>query len=109
MMGFKLDTHRENCGQCTKQVYVGQSSIVCSSCDMIFHSNCVKHTTTIFRQNIYCSICIDKYDIIRYNPYFNFQELDNDKFYDNEPTDYIDIMNDMSDILENCKNIQLRR
>ena len=85
MMGFKLDTRRENCGQCTKQVYVGQSAIVCSSCDMIFHSNCVKHTTTIFRQNIYCSICIDKYDIIRYNPYFNYQELDNDKFYDNEP------------------------
>ena len=103
MMGL-FDTHRESCGKCLKQIYIGQSSIICSNCNVIFHLNCVKDAIT-FRQDIYCSSCIDKFDIIRYNPFFNYQQLDtdDDRFYDNEPSDYIDIIENMSNILENCK------
>ena len=103
MTGFRLNIRRENCWQCTKQIYIGQSAIVCMKCDSIFHLNCASDTVT-FRQGIYCSSCIEKYDIIRYNPYFNnYHEPDNDKFYDNEPNDYIDLIDDMSSVLENCK------
>ena len=102
MISLIQNTQRERCGQCTKQIYIGQSAIVCMKCDLIFHLHCASDAVT-FRQSIYCSTCIEKYDIIRYNPYFNYHELDNDKFYDNEPIDYIDIIDDMSNVLENCK------
>ena len=104
MMGAKLNTKRENCGHCLKQIYLGQSAIICACCDMIFHNNCARELT-IFRNRIFCPNCIEKFDIVRYNPYFNYHEgnIDNDKFYEEEPINYIDIIEDMSTILENCK------
>ena len=96
MMSFKLDTRREHCGHCTKQIFIGQSAIICSSCNSIFHKNCARDAI-VFRNGIYCPTCVEKFDIIRYNPYFNHheREIESDKFYDDEPMDYIDIIDDM--------------
>ena len=103
------NSNRETCGHCTKQIYIGQSSIVCSKCDTILHLNCAKNAVT-FRQNIYCSICVDKFDIIRYNPFYlkhDLHDQDDDRFYENESSDYIEMINDMSDILENCRSYSI--
>ena len=92
MTSSNINITREYCGKCTRQIYIGQPAIVCSKCDSIFHSKCLKEYT-IFRQNIYCSVCVDKYDIVRYNPYFNsLQRNDHDdRFYDSDVNDYTDV------------------
>ena len=104
MIGL-VNMNRETCGRCIKQIYIGQSSIVCSKCNLIFHLNCAKDAVT-FREDIFCSICVDKFDVIRYNPFFHHDliETDDNKFYDNEPSDYIEIIENMSNILENCRS-----
>ena len=108
MMIFNKHKSRENCGKCTKQIFVGQSAIICSKCDNIYHSNCFKDYT-IFRDNIYCLLCIDQYDIIKYNPYFNNNQSDDnhDRFYETEITDYVDAFDNVSRVLEECKQYSL--
>ena len=93
---------RENCGKCSKQIYLGQSTHVCTKCDIIFHANCLSDAI-IFRQNIYCAICVEKHDIIRYNPYHNHQEISDERFYESELTDYTHMFDSLSEILENCR------
>ena len=58
-----------------------------------------------FRQGIYCSVCVDTYDIVRYNPYFNnYPSNDNNnRVYDNDVTDFTDIFDNVSKVLEDCR------
>ena len=100
---------RENCGKCSKQIYLGQSAIVCSKCNIIFHASCITSDAVVFRQNTFCNICIDAYDIIRYNPYFTSQEIDHDRFYEFEITDYTDMFDSLSQLLENCQQYSTSR
>ena len=79
-----------------------QSAIVCSKCDLIFHANCLPHAR-IFRNQIYCTICIEKYDIIRYNPYYNHEEITDDRFYESEITGFNEMFDSLSELLENCR------
>ena len=99
---------RERCGKCIKQIYIGQSAIVCAKCDLIFHSMCLKNQK-IFRDNIYCSLCIDRYDIVRYNPFHNTNRSNDqhDRFYDGDVTDFTDIFDNACQVLEECRQYSL--
>ncbi len=104
MIRFNANIARENCGKCTRQIYIGQPAIICSKCDLIFHANCLPEAI-IFRDEIYCEICIEKYDIIRYNPYYNHNGTSpDDRFYESEITDYTDMFDSLSELLENCRS-----
>ena len=104
MIDMNRNITREYCGKCTKQIYIGQSAIVCGKCDMIFHSACLIDYK-IFREKIYCSVCIHKYDILRYNPFYSTNRSDDqyDRFYDNNVTDYTDSFDNVYQVLEGCK------
>jgi len=48
---------------------------------------------------------MSKNDIRRYNPFFNmFTDLDPERFYSNEPLDFVELVEKQSKILEDCKN-----
>ena len=95
---------REHCGKCTKQIFIGQSAIVCQNCDVIFHSTCLTEFK-IFREKLYCHVCIDNYDILRYNPFHCMNRTDDqyDKFYNNNVTDFTDTFENTCQVLENCR------
>ena len=96
--------NREICGICSKQIFIGQPVIVCRQCDSIFHGRCGKkfNVTRQCQGNSYCIMCITRYEI-RYNPFRNLFENDNsDKFYETEPTDLIESIEQQSKILDNC-------
>ena len=97
---------REVCGFCTKQIFVGQSVTICKMCDLIFHGRCVKLSNIQqFRDNSYCASCFIKHDIRRYNPFYNlFCNEHSDKFYDDEPVEFVESVEQISKILENCSN-----
>ncbi len=103
MIRFNANVARENCGKCTRQIYIGQPAIICAKCDLIFHANCLPQAR-MCRDQIYCEICIEKYDIILYNPYYNFSESSDDRHYESEITDYTDMFDSLSELLENCRS-----
>ena len=100
---------REICEVCTKQIYIGQITGVCEKCDMIFHRNCInKKEFKFFRGNWYCQPCIQKHDIIRYNPFLDIVEnhdTENSHEYDDNE-DVIETSLRISEILENCKSYE---
>ena len=104
MTTLNRNVAREKCGKCTKQIYLGQSAIVCSYCDLIFHSLCLNEFK-IFRDKIYCSTCISNHDIVRYNPFYTSNRSDDqhDRFYNDDVTDFTDTFDNASQILEECK------
>ena len=108
MIRLNANIVRENCGNCTKQIYLGQSALVCAKCDIIFHKICLPDAI-VFRENIYCSICVFKYDIIRYNPYYSNRDIDHDRFYETEISDFTDIFDGLSELLESCKQYSTDR
>ena len=48
--------------------------------------------------------CITTNDIIRYNPFYDILENQDDRFFENEPTEYIQSIQEFSETLENCKS-----
>ena len=44
------------------------------------------------------------HDIIRYNPFYDLLEEQNENFFENEPVEYIESIQELSEILENCKD-----
>ena len=91
---------RESCGECNKQIYIGQAALICSKCDIIFHATCLSDAV-VFRQSTYCNLCVAKYDIIRYNPYFIDYEVNHDRFYESDVSNFADMFDSVSEILEN--------
>ena len=98
---------KEVCAMCTKNILIGQRALTCASCDLIFHVQCTKSNKLIFfRQKSYCQTCISVNDIIRYNPYYdilNSYSAESDKFYETEPSEFTENIQEISNILENCK------
>ena len=68
------------------------------------HKKC-KTTTNIikFREQTYCSNCIELYDIIRFNPLYQPPHLSRNELLDEEPLAYIESLDTISEILENCR------
>ena len=60
--------------------------MVCLSCDKIYHSKCSKNKNfKTFRSKLFCPSCIKINDIIRYNPFYDLLEEQNENIFDNEP------------------------
>ena len=96
---------KEVCSVCTKYILIGQSASVCGHCDIIFHTKCAKKAKfKLCRNKQYCLSCITTNDIIRYNPFYDILENQDDKFFENEPTEYILSIQELSETLENCKS-----
>ena len=104
-----IQSYKEVCGICTKFIRIGQPSLNCHKCDKIFHKVCHRKCKYLkpFREKFYCKNCIDCHDIIRYNPFFDLTvvtKFDDKPYNDNEPVEYLQSIQEISDILENCKN-----
>ena len=80
--------------------------VKCSMCDNAYHQKCAKLCTKTFRKKPYCVNCLDVLEIIKYNPYHDtIMEItdDMDSMHNDEPIESIDILEDMSCVLEACK------
>ena len=80
--------------------------VKCSMCDYAYHQKCSKLCTKTFRNKPYCVNCLDVFEIIKYNPYYDtIVEItdDMDSMHNDEPIESIDILEDMSCVLEACK------
>ena len=97
--------NREVCGFCFRSITIGQPITVCKHCDLIFHGRCITTKNfDLFRDKPYCSSCMDKNEIRRYNPFFNlFNDLNPDRFYDDEPSELVESVEKLSKILEDCE------
>ena len=96
---------KEACNFCTKNILIGQLVTVCGNCDIIAHSKCAKkHSFRTFRSQQYCQTCMKTHDIIRYNPFYDILEGEDDTFFEEQPTEYIESIQELSEILENCRS-----
>ena len=107
---FRADLKiREVCGLCDRRIQIGQPTVVCDKCDKIFHGKCAKSSNTNFtvhRDKVFCEPCMAQYDLIQYNPFIELisGENDSDKFYDNDSLDFADSLQNISDILSDCRS-----
>ena len=101
MMGLNSQSKKEACSVCSKNILIGHPSIACSSCDRIYHSKCSKNKNfKTFRNKLFCLSCIKIHDIIRYNPFYDLLEEQNENFFENEPVEYIKSIQEHSEILD---------
>ena len=105
-MRLASTTNREVCNFCSKNILFGQTTILCNNCDLIFHARCTTPDNfEQFRGKPYCTSCTMKNEIRRYNPFFSmFDDLNPDKFYDDEPPEFVESVEKLSKVLEDCKN-----
>ena len=94
-----------------KNILIGQTTILCKHCDSIFHARCITpENFEQYRGNSYCRSCISKNEIRRYNPFFSmFDDLNPDKFYEDESAEFVESVEQQSRILENCKNYNCKK
>ena len=98
----------EKCKSCSKCVRAGHPFIVCEHCNCILHKKCKsKDNIVTFRDSTYCKDCIDHNDIIRYNPFYTPPHFANNGPFNQEPIDYIESIENISHILENCKSFSI--
>ena len=53
---------------------------------------------------MYCTNCIRANEILRYNPFFDLLEnqSENENFFENEPVEYVENVQDLSDVMDKC-------
>ena len=72
---------------------------VCGKCDIIAHSRCTEnHKFKTFRDKFFCQGCMKSHEILRYNPLYDILEKEDDNFFDEQPTEYIDSLQELSEI-----------
>ena len=92
--------------QCQEDIMSATTILKCSMCDYAYHQKCAKLCTNTFRNKPYCANCIDVFEIIKYNPYYDtIVEItdDMDSIHNDEPIESSDMLEDMSCVLEACK------
>ena len=95
---------KEQCMCCQKFIYFGQSILECELCSSIIHTKCFKLSKFNNIENLWhCELCAKKY-VPRYNPFLSSTNSDSEAFYNENPSDAIDLMQKMSSILVNCKS-----
>ena len=92
----------ELCAYCSKPVRTGHPFIVCHECNCIIHKKCTTNNILKFRDATYCKLCCDRKDIVRYNPFYQHSNFNHNEQFDDEPVDYIQSVNTIYNILENC-------
>ena len=98
---------KEVCELCNTSIQVGQPTVVCSKCDKIFHGKCAKSRNfTVNNRNVYCNQCMTHHDLIRYNPFIELLngEEDSEKFYNSDSPDFTDSLQNISDVLSDCRS-----
>ena len=103
MISNNILNRPELCVCCTKPVRTGHPFIVCQECNCIIHKKCkTADNILMFRGATYCKTCCDKNDIVRYNPFYQPPCFNHNDQFDEEPIDYIQSVNTIHNILENC-------
>ena len=105
MMSLNNQSKKEACSVFSKNILIGHPSIVCSSCDRIFHSKrSKKKNFKTFRNKLFCPSCTKIQDIMRYNPFYDLIEKQNENFFENKHAESFESIQELSEILENFKN-----
>ena len=101
----------EKCFSCCRPVRAGHPFILCQNCDRILHKKCKStDNTKTFRELTYCTNCTEKNDILRYNPFYQPPHFSGDNDHTNEePIDYIESLQTISNILENCQSYSIKQ
>ena len=95
---------KEKCGCCDKFINIGQFILECEQCTSVIHAKCYKLAEFKNIDNLWlCTLCSTKHTQ-RYNPFVTLHDKDHTKFYDNEPSDSIDCIQSISDILNDCRS-----
>ena len=110
---------KEVCGICEKDIRIGQTTAICCNCDRIFHGQCIKpRNFTKIDDSDYCAKCADRLklksckgqtDPARYNPFYSiFNTNHSDKFYEDEPTEFSELNEHITKVLEGCQQYDSR-
>ena len=96
---------KESCGYCSKKINIGQAITECTGCNNLIHAKCfTKANYQNINSKIICNTCYLKRGCM-YNPFAALcHPTNDDKFYNSEPGDSIDLITKVSTILENCKS-----
>ena len=103
---------REVCKCCRKFIYIGQSIAECSLCNAVIHTRCFKKSDFKFENSIsYCYNCYFFKFEPRYNPYKTstnnfYGSINEENCYNEEPIDFIDTIQIISNTLENCMSFK---
>ena len=85
--------------------------VSCENCQNAFHKTCSRKILKLHRNVFYCKQCLSSFDLMKYNPYYELLEENKDhddtKFNHNEPIELMEIIEEYSSILENCKNFTI--
>ncbi|NRB82036.1 MAG: hypothetical protein HRU38_25865, partial [Saccharospirillaceae bacterium] len=84
---------------------MGQAILECNLCDAVIHTKCFKKSNFKFENNTtHCYDCYLNKVEPRYNPFKtnSSQSNDEEKCYNADPIDFIDTIETISNILENC-------
>ena len=98
---------KENCECCHKAICIGQAITECNLCPSVIHTRCFKKSDFILENNAsYCFVCYSQKFEPRYNPYklyLNYQIPSyEEKSYNEDPVEFIDTVQTLSNILDNC-------
>ncbi len=96
-------TTKEVCRPCKNFINIGQPILECEICVIGIHTKC--HITANFSciNGLWvCKGCAADLKP-RYNPFASFRLKDSDKFYDDEGACDDNIIQSISDVLDNCK------
>ena len=97
--------NKETCEHCSKYINVGQCTAICDKCNIILHGKCSSKNFSYIRSNWYCDSCVNMYDINHYNPFFEIlQNMKHEKIYESESHDFVELHENVSNVLEDCKN-----
>ena len=94
--------NKELCNCCSRPINIGQPIAECSLCNIIIHARCFNASSLIFIENVFvCSSC-NETQSRKYNPFSAIDKGDNSKFYDTEPSDVVESINQISNVLDKC-------
>ena len=99
---------KEICTVCGQDIKLGQVIGECETCGDILHGTCLKKSKFVsICDELYCQRC--SRDVTnKYNPFAVTSKSDNDKFYDDEPSTYIESVHQISQILSKCQTFSAK-
>ena len=99
---------RLSCAHCQDVIKNEQLSVSCEMCHAHFHKTCSRQFLKKYRNFALCKECLNNFDLIKYNPYYEtLAENELKPFANNEPPESIEILEEYSNILENCENLTI--
>ena len=95
---------KEVCEPCCRPINIGQAILECEVCNTAIHTRCYKLAGFCSANNLWvCKTCSSKITP-RYNPFEQMVNCDTDKFYDRDCDGEDANIQQISDILNNCKS-----